>query len=233
MNVSRNPRRKESKSAPSLLTKSCHDVDFLLWLLCSPVSPSCPETPHLPARATSSGGLHLYRLANKPSGTDTATNLLSCPIETTCQYSAKSLYLYQHLRAGNSGRPVNTIVPDIEDVVRTHGLPSAARRLLDFLREDYDDRTPESQIGRGPCYERCVWESDNDVCDDQMVTIEWEDDPLTISQDKTNGISRNLPSLQPSNQDGRVFCSILTMQRSLISTWWLSPTPSVSDMDAY
>jgi predicted dehydrogenase len=25
-------------SAPSLLTKSCHDLDFLLWLLCSPTS---------------------------------------------------------------------------------------------------------------------------------------------------------------------------------------------------
>ncbi|KAK1150023.1 hypothetical protein N8T08_003581 [Aspergillus melleus] len=185
--ISRGPWRRESTSAPSLLTKSCHDIDFLLWLLCSPTSTSTPEPPHLPSKVTSSGRLHFFRQANKPSGAGTATNCLSCPVETTCQYSAKALYLHQHLRAGNSDRPVNAIVPDIEDVFRKQGLPSAAKRLLEVLGEDYDDKTPASQVSRRNWYGRCVWESDNDVCDDQMVTIEWKDELLPFPQSQKNG----------------------------------------------
>ncbi|PLB45706.1 NAD(P)-binding protein [Aspergillus steynii IBT 23096] len=187
----RGPWRRESTSAPSLLTKSCHDIDFLFWLLCSPASTSSPEPPHLPSKVTSSGRLHFFRQANKPSGAGPATNCLSCPVETTCQYSAKSLYLHQHLRAGNRDRPVNAIVPDIEDVFRKQGLPSAAKRLLEVLGEDYDDETPASQVSRRNWYGRCVWESDNDVCDDQMVTIEWEDELLPFPQKQKSGSKRS------------------------------------------
>lgn len=198
--ISRGPWRKESTSAPSLLTKSCHDIDFLFWLLCSPASTSNPEPPHLPSKVTSSGRLHFFRQANKPSGAGTATNCLSCPVETTCQYSAKSLYLHQHLRAGNRDRPVNVIVPDIEDVFQKQGLSSAAKRLLEVLGEDYDDKTPASQVSRRNWYGRCVWESDNDVCDDQMVTIEWEGESLPSPQKQINGFKQSSLSLKEQPQ---------------------------------
>ncbi|XRM46718.1 hypothetical protein ABZX51_009747 [Aspergillus tubingensis] len=193
--------RRESTSAPSLLTKSCHDIDFLFWLLCSPASTSNPEPPHLPSKVTSSGRLHSFRQANKPSGAGSATNCLSCPVETTCQYSAKSLYLHQHLRAGNRDRPVNAIVPDIEDVFRNQGLPSAAKRLLEVLGEDYDDT---SQVSRRNWYGRCVWESDNDVCDDQMVTIEWEDELLPFPQKLKSESKQSSLSLKQQSYTGNL-----------------------------
>ncbi|GIJ91259.1 hypothetical protein Asppvi_010224 [Aspergillus pseudoviridinutans] len=215
----RGPWRRESRSAPSLLTKSCHDIDLLFWLLSSPVSPSSSEPPHLPSKVTSSGRLHFYRQANKPAGAGKATNCLTCPIETTCQYSAKSLYLHQHLRAGNSNRPVNAIVPDIEEVVRNQGLSSAAKRLLGVLGEDYDESTPADEVSRRPWYGRCVWESDNDVCDDQMVTIEWDDDPLPPSRGQTKGPSTGgNPDARPESRFAKIAHFHLVALTEAIST---------------
>jgi hypothetical protein len=30
---------------------------------------------------------------------------------------------------------------------------------------------------------RCVWESDNDVCDEQVVTMTWDNDPLPVNSE--------------------------------------------------
>ena len=46
------------------------------------------------------------------------------------------------------------------------------------IGEDYDAiSTPQSDVEMRPWFGRCVWESDNDVCDDQTVTLTWNDDP--------------------------------------------------------
>ncbi len=46
------------------------------------------------------------------------------------------------------------------------------------LAENYDKGTPDVDIARRNWFGRCVYESDNDVCDEQVVTITWDDDPL-------------------------------------------------------
>lgn len=167
--------RKESTTAPSLLTKSCHDLDFLLWMLCSP--PKLSRAPaHLPSSLTSTGSLKQFRRSRKPKEAGNATNCLQCPIQETCSYSASRIYHDKQLAKGNTDWPVNIVNPEIESCHIVQGADAAKEMLLDSLRADYDAQMPTKQIEKRPWYGRCVWECDNDVCDDQYVTITWDGD---------------------------------------------------------
>ncbi|WP_371778622.1 Gfo/Idh/MocA family protein [Streptosporangium subroseum] len=72
--------RREDTSAPMLLTKSCHDIDWLVHLF--------GETP---AKISSFGGLTHFRAEERPPGA--ADRCVGCSIEPDCPYSAKRLYL--------------------------------------------------------------------------------------------------------------------------------------------
>lgn len=176
--VHRGNWRKESTSAPSLLTKSCHDIDFLLWLLCSPPPHKDTAPAHLPSYVSSTGSVKFFRNSQKPESAGAATNCLSCPIRTECLYSAEKIYWDGQLARGNTGWPVKIVDPEIEDISCSKGIHKARNRLMERLSEDYDAATPASTVESRPWFGRCVWESDNDVCDDQTVTLTWEDDPL-------------------------------------------------------
>jgi hypothetical protein len=94
-------------------------------------------------------------------------------------YSAPHIYWDGHLAKGNARWPVEIVNPEIETISAKHGVEKAKEALMESLAEDYDPKTtPVEDIeGRG-WYGRCVWECDNDVCDDQFVTFEWDDDDL-------------------------------------------------------
>lgn len=179
--------RKESKTAPSLLTKSCHDIDLLLWLLCSP-PPGSGRPPHLPSYLTSTGSLVHFRRSGKPTLAGESTNCLSCPAERECIYSAKQIYHEQHLMKGNAGWPVKIVDPEIEDCLNNSGMKAAEDRLFERLGEDYSAETPPEEVNSRPCFGRCVYEAGNDVCDNQMVTMTWEDDPIFADQVSNLGI---------------------------------------------
>ncbi|ROW11245.1 hypothetical protein VMCG_01516 [Cytospora schulzeri] len=174
--------RRENTTAPSLLTKSCHDIDVLLWLLCSPVKyeeGGQKALPHLPSTVSSSGRLQYFKKNRKPVGAGDATNCLTCPVEETCKYSAKRVYTsnkpFMGLEAGNTGWPVSIVLPEIEDL----GAGDKGREaLLEKLSEDYGPDMADSEIAKRNWFGRCVFESDNDVADEQVVTITWDDDPL-------------------------------------------------------
>ncbi|KAH7380142.1 streptomycin biosynthesis protein StrI [Pyrenochaeta sp. MPI-SDFR-AT-0127] len=175
--------RKESTTAPSLLTKSCHDIDFLMWLLCSPPPNAANTEPHLPSYITSTGSRKFFRKERKPRAAGNATNCLSCAHESSCDYSAKKIYLEKKLEFGHTGWPVKIVNPEIEDIYKTSGKEAAAKQLLQDLAEDYTDETPTREVEARPWFGRCVWEADNDVCDDQCVTITWDDDPIEKDED--------------------------------------------------
>ncbi|KAJ7507653.1 hypothetical protein B0H11DRAFT_1967935 [Mycena galericulata] len=107
-------------------------------------------SPSVPARVSSFGSLQHFRKSSKPASAGSATRCLDCPIEKECAYSAKKIYL-DSVSRGNTGFPVAPLVdglPDIENV--THALRA------------------------GP-YGQCVYESPNDVCDHQVVNLEFSD----------------------------------------------------------
>lgn len=166
--------RNSSKTGPSLLTKSCHDIDLIMWLLCSPLRAGHGDT-HLPGTISSSGGLNYFKKRRKPYYAN-STNCMKCQLgDEGCKYSAKHVYLgskYKGLGTGNVGWPMNVVVPDIEDYPTQEEKEAAVTKVLE---EDYDESTPESEVHSRNWFGRCVFNSDNDVCDDQFVTITWPD----------------------------------------------------------
>ncbi|OJJ40845.1 hypothetical protein ASPWEDRAFT_47574 [Aspergillus wentii DTO 134E9] len=177
--------RKTSTSGPTLLTKSCHDIDFLMWLMCNSQR---NKQPHLPSTVASFGSLRQFRRARKPVEAGNATNCMSCPIENSCHYSAQKIYWEQGIMAGLGGWPVDVVVPDIEDLLDEGGLKGAREGLNRKLAEDYTEDTPAAEVEGRQWYGRCVFESDNDVCDDQTVNINWDDDPLPNAGLKGRGM---------------------------------------------
>ncbi|KAL5001114.1 hypothetical protein BDV10DRAFT_199395 [Aspergillus recurvatus] len=215
-----NWRRETENGDGSLLTKSCHDVDFLLWLVEGAVAPPTPTSiftspgisggdgdgkRELKLRTVSSTGyLTQFTPSQKPSAAGSATNCTSCPIERECTYSAIRIYRDKQLRNGKTGWPVKIVCPDIEDYLPSpYGkkskdtengnvengdgdLSAAESHLLSTLQQDYDEDTPDEIIKRRPWYGRCVWESDNDVVDDQFVTLSWDVLPSSPPSFQTN-----------------------------------------------
>lgn len=172
--------RKESTSAPSLLTKSCHDIDFLLWLLCSP-APGSDKPAHIPSSVSSSGALQYFNQTRKPIEAGDATSCLSCEYEPSCKFSAKKVYISgapKALATGNTKWPVDIVVPDIEDSIAKGGRKGGEEALLAKLAEDYPSTLSTAEVQKKNWFGRCVYEADNDVCDDQAVIMTWDADPI-------------------------------------------------------
>ncbi len=72
--------RNEHDSGPMLLTKSCHDIDWLMHIVGRPVT-----------GVSSFGGLAHFRPENRPA--NAGERCVDCPVETECPYSAVRLYL--------------------------------------------------------------------------------------------------------------------------------------------
>jgi predicted dehydrogenase len=129
--------QREQTSGPMLLTKACHDIDWLVDLF-----------GQVPARVSSFGSLTHFRASQRPALA--ADRCLDCPLETTCPYSAKRFYL--------------DCVADPEQ----HFWPLGA------VTQEPTEAAVLQALRTGP-YGRCVYDSDNDVVDHQVVTMEFPD----------------------------------------------------------
>ena len=90
--------RNSVESSPMLLAKSCHDIDWLRYLMGVP----CQQI-------SSFGSLKHFRSEEKPAGA--AQRCLDCDCEPTCPYSAKRFYLGR-AREGRWGWPVDVLTPE-------------------------------------------------------------------------------------------------------------------------
>ncbi len=90
--------RNEKESSSMLLAKSCHDVDWISYIMgqkCKAVS--------------SFGSLKHFRKEEQPEGA--ASRCLDCGCEPTCPYSAIKIYINDRLEKGQTGWPVNVLTP--------------------------------------------------------------------------------------------------------------------------
>jgi predicted dehydrogenase len=93
--------RREDESSSMLLAKSCHDIDWIRYIVgerCTAVS--------------SFGSLVHFREENKP--VNAGKRCLSCSYESKCPYSAKKIYL-SFLSRGQTGWPVSTITTEVSE----------------------------------------------------------------------------------------------------------------------
>lgn len=91
----RGPWRREDQSAPMLLAKSCHDLDWMRYVTGLRIE-----------SVSSFGSLTELRPENRPAGA--AHRCLDCGLEPTCPYSAPRLYLGT-LRADGPVWPVTVL----------------------------------------------------------------------------------------------------------------------------
>ena len=71
--------RREEITNPMLISKCCHDIDFLLWL-----------TEARCRKLSSFGSLRWFRAENAPA--ESTARCIDCPLEKECPYSAVDLY---------------------------------------------------------------------------------------------------------------------------------------------
>jgi len=102
-------------------------------------------------KVSSFGNLSHFKKENKPIQAGDAKNCLDCNYESSCPYSAKKIYIDEFAKTKSQDWPFHIVQPNGE--IDIENLTSAVRN------------------GN---YGRCVYEMNNDVCDQQVVNMEFE-----------------------------------------------------------
>ena len=102
--------RRSDLATSMLMAKSCHDLDWLQYVL-----------GRAPLRVSSFGSLTHFTAANRPPGA--ADRCVACSVEPNCPYSASRLYRGL-LDRGEHGWPLSVVIDDfspeaLEEALRT------------------------------------------------------------------------------------------------------------------
>jgi predicted dehydrogenase len=89
----------EGRSSPMLMSKSCHDMDWIRYIVGAPCR-----------RVSSFGSLYHFCKEHQPAGA--ADRCLDCSVEARCPYSAKKIYLGR-LARGETWWPLDVVTPDM------------------------------------------------------------------------------------------------------------------------
>lgn len=160
---------EEECGTSMLLAKTCHDIDIIMWLM----SPAKPQT------VSSMGSLMQFRPENAPEGAGTRCTL-DCPVESTCRYSARKLYL---------DHPDHWIFY-IWNAVSKDDIPDEAER--------------ERQIRYTSPHGRCIYKCGNDVVDHQSVMISFAGG-ATATHNMIGGTARSLRKIHVIGTKAELF----------------------------
>lgn len=194
----RGPWASVDKSSPMILAKCCHDFDLLLSMIGSS-----------PKKISSFGNLIHFKPENAPKGAPEYC-LDGCPARDKCLYYAPRIYIdiipqiqlmeksenkflkvLAKLRKNyvNLLTYISKIIPQLKELRYYRDFP--IYYLYTGQKEDYSDEAKLEILKTSP-YGKCVYHSDNDVVDHQVVNIEFE-----------NGITANLTMHGFSELEGR------------------------------
>lgn len=140
-----------ARSAPMILTKCCHDLDQLIWVL-----------GRAPRRLASFGALrHFTSRSAAPGIPERCTD--GCPIAEECPYYAPRFYLD----------------------------PNCGTYAVDSVSIDHSEAAILEGLRTGP-YGRCVYHAANDVVENQVVALDYDD-----------GLAASLTMQGASHEEGR------------------------------
>lgn len=89
----------QKRSSPMLMSKSCHDMDWIRYIMGAPC-----------LKVSSFGSLFHFRKEHQPAGA--ADRCLDCAVEPHCPYSAKKIYLGM-LERNQKWWPLDVLTPDM------------------------------------------------------------------------------------------------------------------------
>ena len=105
--------RRSDLATSMLMAKSCHDLDWLQYIL-----------GRAPLRVSSFGSLTHFTAANRPPGA--ADRCVACSVEPNCPYSASRLYRGL-LDRGEHGWPLSVVIDDFSPQAPDEALEEALR----------------------------------------------------------------------------------------------------------
>ncbi|WP_040191946.1 Gfo/Idh/MocA family protein [Clostridium culturomicium] len=157
--------RNKEESAPMILAKCCHDLDLMFWY----AGAKCESL-------ASFGSLKHFKPECAPEGA--AERCLDCDIKD-CPYDGRKIYFKCLEKIGKD---------DAGNVTSTRHWPTSA------ITEDITLEGITKALKEGP-YGRCVYHCDNDVVDNQVISLNFENAvtvafTMTAFTDKVSRITR-------------------------------------------
>lgn len=131
---------REDETSPMLLAKCCHDLDIIQWLVNKPCK-----------KVSSFGDLTHFTPENAPEGAPERCIDGNCPVEASCPYNCKKIYL---------------------EMSSTRWMRHAAGRGFSQGFEPTDEEVLEGL--KNTNFGACVYHANNDVVDHQVVNMEFE-----------------------------------------------------------
>jgi len=168
--------RNTEVAAPLILAKCCHDLDLMHWII-----------GDKPKKLSSFGSLIHFKPENAPPGA-TKRCLDGCPHKETCIFYAPILYI-DYTPMLNIAREADSKLANIGGwlTIKHKKLTKFMSKFIPRLKlaiefkdwpisaitEDFSVEGRWKAIKEGP-YGRCVYFCDNNVVDNQVINIEFE-----------------------------------------------------------